>query len=75
VPFSAIPPIHFVASHVGSGAIENSASHLRAVARRLIASDHKWPNSGLQACRLVRKTRRLIWKTRRLSRGFRDIYT
>ena len=47
--------------------IENSASHLRAVASRLIASDRKWLTSGSQA-------RRLVKKTRRLSGGFHDLY-
>jgi len=52
---------------VHSAGIEKSASHLRAVASRLIASDRKWPTSGSQA-------RRLVGKTRSSSGGFHELY-
>ena len=57
-----------------TGGIENSASHLRAVASRLIASDRKWPTSGSQARRLVRKTRRLSGRSHDLYRGYFRVY-
>lgn len=52
--------MEILVQYLASSGIENSASHLRAVASRLIASDRKWPTSGSQARRLVRKTRRLF---------------
>ena len=41
---------------------------------RLIASDRKWPTSGSQARRLVRKTRRLSGRSHDLYRGYFRVY-